>query len=217
MAILLVIAIIGYVVVDTITTLQHPASLIPGAVGTQVQQVFNPTPTLIADPQTIIKQVQSLARLETVSYTIQKVITAESGEGPLGFLFSDKLLLVAEGQVVAGVDLSRLGPNDLQVVGTTVYFTMPASEIFVATLNNDNTYVYDRQTAVLGQQIDLETLARQKAQQEILNAALEDGILDLAQKNGQAYVGSLIRALGFDDVVFTTGTPAPGQNQGTAP
>ena len=77
-AILVMIAIIGYVVVDTITALRQPANLIPGAVGTQVQQVLNPTPTLIADPQTIIKQVQSLARLETASYTIQKVITSSA-------------------------------------------------------------------------------------------------------------------------------------------
>ncbi len=214
LALLLAIAIVGYLIVDGLLQLQRPFVEMPEAVGTQLQQILNPTPTLIASPQTIVHEVQTLARLETASYTIEKVIAAESGEGPLGFLFRDKLLLVAQGQVIAGVDLTRVTVNDVQVVGTTVYITLPASEIFVATLDNENTYVYDRQTALFGQQVDLETLARQEAERVILQAALEDGILDMAQKNAELYVGSLIRALGFEEVVFVRGTPAPGQNRG---
>ncbi len=213
-ALLLAIAVIGYLIVDTILALRQPAAGLPGAVGTQVQQVLNPTPTIIASPQTVVRQVQTLARLETASYTIEKVITAESGEGPLGFLFRDRLLLVAQGQVIAGTDLLRMQPDDVQIAGNTAYITLPASEIFIATLDNENTYVYDRETALFGQQIDLETLARQEAEAAILQAALEDGILDLAERNTQAYVGALVRALGFEDVVFITGTPAPDQDLG---
>ena len=214
LAILLVILIGGYLAVDTILTLRRSTGSVPRAVSTQVQQVLHPTPTLIADPVTIIRQVRSLSRLETASFTIEKVITAESGEGPFGFLFRDRLLLVAQGQVIAGVDLSRMGEEDIQVVGTTVFVTLPAAEIFVATLNNDNTYVYDRQTALLGQQVDLETLARQEAEREILQAALEGGILEMARDNAEQYIGSLIRALGFEEVVFVTATPAPDQDRG---
>jgi len=213
-AVLILLLIVGYVVVDTVLSLGRATSSIPRTVATQVQQVLNPTPTIIADPQTVVLQVQSLSRLETAAYTVEKVITAESGEGPLGFLFRDKLLLIAQGQVIAGVDLGRMSADDVRIAGDTVYVTLPAAEIFVATLDNDETYVYDRQTAVLGQQVDLETLARQQAEEEILNAALEDGILDLAQKNAESTVGSLIRALGFNDVIFIKGTPGPGQNLG---
>jgi hypothetical protein len=213
-AVLLVIAIVGYLVVDTILALRQPIIGAPGALSTQVQQVLNPTPTIIASPQTVVREVQNLARLETSSYTIEKVITAQSGEGPLGFLFQDKLLLVAQGQVIAGVDLARMSVDDVQIAGTTAYVTLPAAEIFVATLDNENTYVYDRQTGLFGQQIDLETLARQEAEAAILQAALEDGILTQAQDNAEAYVGGLIRALGFEQVVFIAGTPGPDQNQG---
>jgi hypothetical protein len=210
-AILLVVVIVGYLIVDTMLSLRRSTVAVPNAVGTQVQQIINPTPTIIADPATIVLQVQPLARLETVSYTVEKVIAAESGEGPLGFLFADKLLLVAHGQVIAGIDLSRIAEEDVRVVGPSVFITLPAAEVFVATLDNDQTYVYDRQTAVLGQNIELETLARQAAEREILNAALEDGILDMAQGNGEQYVEQLLRALGFTEVVFTTATPAPDQ------
>jgi hypothetical protein len=213
-AILLIIVVVGYLIVDTILTLRQPIEVVPAGVATQVEQILHPTPTLIADPVTIVRQVQALSRLETASFTIEKVITAESGEGPLGFLFSDRLLLVAQGQVIAGVDLARMSERDVRVAGTSVFITLPAAEIFVATLNNENTYVYDRQTGLFGQQIDLETLARQEAERAILQAALEDGILTMAQGNAEQYIGSLLRALGFEEVVFVTATPAPDQNRG---
>jgi hypothetical protein len=212
--VLLVILVIGFLLVDTVLSVTRPASDLAGAVSTEVSEVFNPTPTIIANPQTIVKQIESLARLETASYTIEKVITAESGEGPFGFLFSDKLLLVAQGQVIAGVDLERIRPEDVRVSGTSVFITLPAAEIFVATLDNDNTYVYDRETALFGQQVDLETLARQGAEAAILEAALEDGILDMAQDNAEGYVGQLMTSLGFEEVVFVRGTPSPDQNLG---
>jgi hypothetical protein len=211
LAILLVIVVVGYLIVDVLLSFRDTTMAVPNAVATEVREIINPTPTIIADPATIILQVRPLARLETASYTIEKVITAESGEGPLGFLFSDRLLLVAHGQVIAGVDLSRLTEEDVRVVGESVFITLPAAEVFVYTLNNEQTYVYDRDTAILGQNIDLETLARQAAEREILDAALEDGILSLAQDNAEDYVEGLMRALGFTEVVFTSATPAPDQ------
>jgi hypothetical protein len=209
-----VVVVVGYLIVKTLMDISSAATGVPNSFATQAQQLFNPTPTIIADPVTVVKQIQTLSRLETASYTIEKVITAETGEGALGFLFQDKLLLIAQGEVIAGIDLERLGENDVKIVGTSVIITLPASEIFVATLDNDATYVYDRQTGLLGQKVDLETQARQKAEEEIFKAALEDGILRLAQDNGQNVVEKLLLALGFSDVSFITGTPAPDQNTG---
>jgi hypothetical protein len=217
-AILIVLLVVGYLLIDTLNQIRQPFSAVPNAVGTQVQQVLNPTPTIIVDPVTVVLEVRALARLETASYSIQKVITAESGTGPFGFLFQDRLLLVAQGQVIAGVDMTRMTAEDVRVVGTSVYVTLPASEIFVATLDNDATYVYDRDRGVLaGQNINLETLARQEAEHQILMAAVEDGILDMAQTNSQTYITTLLHALGFEEVVFVTATPAPEQDRGDRP
>jgi hypothetical protein len=216
--IIVVLLIVGYLIIDTLMAIREPITAGPSALGTEVQEFLNPTPTIIADPVTIVRSVQSLSRLETASFTVEKVITAETGEGPFGFLFQDRLLLVAVGQVIAGVDLSRMDQDDVQVAGSSVFITLPAAEVFVATLDNDATYVYDRETGLLAnQQIDLETLARQEAERQILGAALENGILDMAQDNAEGYVEALLRTLGFEEVVFVTGTPAPDQDRGTNP
>ena len=170
----------------------------------------NPTPTIIPDPVTIIHDVRSLSRLETASYTVEKVITAESGQGAFSFLFGDRLILVAHGQVIAGVDLAKIGENDIVVAEDgSVTVTMPPAEILVVTLNNQKSYIFDRDTGLVGMNPALETSARLAAEEEILNAALEDGILEMAQQNAEVYVLKLLLALGFREVNFTEVSAPP--------
>ena len=205
----LLIVIIGAVIFFSITinrTIIAAVSPIENAnraFSTQVSQLLNPTPTVLPDPVTIIREVQSLARLETIQYTVEKVITAEINQGVFGPLFGDRLLFVAHGYVIAGIDLSELDSKDLQLKDGVLFVTLPDAEVFVATLNNDQSYVYDRETGILRKsERDLETAARQVAEQEILNAALDDGILRQAQLNGEVYLERLFNALGYMQVVF---------------
>ncbi len=180
-----------------------PVEAVNADIRTQVAQVLHPTPTIIPDPVTIIHDVQALARLETIQYSVEKVITAEIGQENFSFLFGDRILFVAHGIVVAGIDLSKLTEDDLWMEGENLFIRLPAAEVFVTTLDNDQSYVYDRVQGILtaGDQ-DLETRARQAAEDEILKAAMEDGILDQAQINAESFLENLIDALGFDDVVF---------------
>ncbi len=180
------------------------------SIGVGLGEHLHPTPTIRPSSATIIHQIQSLSRLETVSYTIEKVITAESGQDALAFLFGDRLLFVAHGEVIAGIDLGQVREGDITVTDDDrVVMVLPPAEVFVVTLDNDKSYVYDRETGVLGLNQDLETAARQAAEQEILNAALEDGILETAEINGRAYLQQLIISFGFHEVVFVSATPTP--------
>jgi hypothetical protein len=173
------------------------------ALQTQVADLMHPTPTIIPDPVTIIKDVHALARLETIQYTVEKVITAEIGQGNFGFLFGDKLLFVAHGFVIAGIDMEKLQPGDMQMVNGVLNVRLPPSEIFVSTLDNNKSYVYNRETGLLtrGDQ-NLETTARSAAEEEIKKAAIEDGILKLADQNAQTFLAKFFGALGFPNPVF---------------
>ncbi len=182
-------------------------------VETTVAQILHPTPTILPDSVTIVHDVRSLARLETIQYTLEKVVTAETNQGELSFLFGDKLLFVAHGKVIAGVDLSRVRPDDIRVEGSVLYVTLPPAEIFVATLDNQKSYVYNRDTGLFTKpDINLETQARAVAEKEILKSAVEDGILTQAQQNAESYLSRLFLSMGFKDVVFVTPTPTPGQS-----
>jgi hypothetical protein len=209
---ILLIAAVGVgLIVTAIRAPFESAAGLPDQISKQIGGIIHPTPTIYPDPVTVIKEIRSLSRLETVQYTVEKVITAETNQGPFGFLFGDKLLLVAHGTVVAGVDLGRLNEGDIRIDAQGVVFmVIPAAEVFVATLDNEKSYVYHRETGVLAQGTkDLESAARKAAQDEILNAALEDGILATAATNGKAYLQRFLMSLGLKDVVFIDATPVP--------
>lgn len=188
----------------------QPVNELTSNMATQVAQVLNPTPTILPDPVTIIHNVRALARLETIQYSVEKVITAENRQGPFGFLFGDRLILVAHGIVIAGVDLEKLGPQDLRLENGVLYVTLPNPDIFIATLDNEKSYVYDRDTGLLTRgDINLETSARQAAEKEIEIAAYEDGILLQARQNAENYLYRLLRDLGYPEVIFIEPTPIP--------
>ena len=173
------------------------------AIGTQVSEVLNPTPTILPDPITIVHDIRAMARLETVQYTVERVITAETGQGALAILFGDKLLFVAHGIVIAGVDLQKLAPEDMWVEDGVLHVRLPAAEIFIQTLDNEKSYVYDRETGILSKgEVDLESEARRVAEDVIAETALEDGILEKAQENAELYFSLLLRNLGYPEVIF---------------
>jgi hypothetical protein len=194
----------GFLLVRGIlTSTLQPISDASSRIGTQVSTFLNPTPTIIPDPVTIINEIRPLARLETIQYTVEKVITAEEGQELIAELFGDRLLLVAHGTVIAGVDLSKLTLEKLEFRDGILSVELPEAEIFSASLDNDKTYVYDRDTGLFRKaDRDLETLARQAAEAEILKAAIDDGIIKQATINAQVFMERLLNDLGYAQVIF---------------
>ena len=204
--ILLPIAVIWFAVTmvnRSINNTLNPLKSANKQLGTQVSELLHPTPTIIPDPVTIINEVQALARLETIRYTVEKVITAETNQGALAALFGDRLLFVAHGYVIAGIDMQKIKAEDLWLEGNMLNVRLPAAEVLVASLDNDKSYVYDRQTGLFTQgDPTLETQARQVAEQEILRAAIADGILDNASTNAQTYLRWFFETLGYKQINF---------------
>jgi hypothetical protein len=208
--IFLVITVIWFVVMivnhsfkNTLDPLQRANSLL----GTQVSGLLHPTPTILPDPVTIVNEVQALARLETIRYTVEKVITAETNQGVLAPLFGDRLLFVAHGYVIAGIDMSRIQPEDLWLDGNVLNIRLPAAEVLVTALDSDKSYVYDRQTGLFRKgDPNLETQARQVAEDEIRKSALEDGILDQAYANAKTYLHWFFETLGYKQTEFVSPT-----------
>jgi hypothetical protein len=151
---------------------------------------------------TVVHQIQALERLETVSYSMDKIISGERDNPILpAFLAGDKLLLVVHGEVIAGVDLSKLQPTDVSVSGQRVSVHLPQAEIFTTTLDNSKTRVYSRDTGIFSiPDPNLESEVRQEAERQLRIAALQDGVLNTATENARHTVTTMLNGLGFQGV-----------------
>jgi hypothetical protein len=153
---------------------------------------------------TVVNKIQQLQRLETVVYTMDKVVSGEKGSAILpDFLAGDKLLMIVHGEVVAGVDFSGLKSGDVSVNEKQVRLRLPAPQVFTTRLDNARTRVYSRQTGLLVPvDPNLESEVRQEAERQLQQAALADGVLKTAQQNAQSTLRSLLQGLGFVTVEF---------------
>jgi hypothetical protein len=151
---------------------------------------------------TVVAMIQQLSRLETVEYSLDKIVEGERQSAYLpDFLAGDKLLLVAHGEVIAGVDLGQLKPGDVLVNNDAVHVRLPAAKIFTARIDNNRTRVYSRTTGLLVESDpNLESSVRQTAEQQIAQAALDDGIVEKARQNARTSVTALLYQLGFRTV-----------------
>lgn len=175
-----------------------------GAAGRLAALITGRTSRFDVSAPIVVEQIQRLNRLETVVYSLDTVVEGSRSVPVLpDLLAGDRILLVVHGQSIAGIDLSKLKPEDVKIDQQTrgIHVTLPPSQLFVTTLDNQHTKVYARTTGLLvpvDQNLESETRAR--AQQQLQQAALDDGILDAARKNARATVSAMLYSLGFQQV-----------------
>ena len=157
----------------------------------------------------VVRRIQHLARLETVVYSMDTIVEGSKSSAVLpDLLAGDRILLVVHGQSIAGIDLSQLKPEDVRIEekngSRSIHVILPASQLFVTTLDNQHSRVYARSTGILvPADQNLESDTRARAEQQLQQAALSDGILDAARKNARATVTTLLYSLGFSQVDVT--------------
>ena len=150
----------------------------------------------------VIRELRELDRLETASFTIEKIIDAgTAGNGIKEMLFGDRILLVAHGEVVAGFDLSELKDKDIKIEGKMITLALPPPAIYFSRLDNEATRVYDRKLGLLATgDKNLESEARLTAEKSIISAACKGGILNEASQNGRNQLSALLGSLGFTTI-----------------
>ncbi|MDO4896087.1 MAG: DUF4230 domain-containing protein [Moraxella sp.] len=157
----------------------------------------------------VVTEIQKMARLNTVAFSVDTIITAQK-QGTWQKLWQDeqKGLFVAKGRVLAGVDLTKITAENVQVSfdeqvnpkvvpHANIAITLPPSQVFEVFL--DDIQVYDWQTGLFGVVAnDPEILkqAQTSAKAEILKKACQGDIMTLAKDNATEQVKSLFTLTG---------------------
>src|SRR5271157_4686950 len=108
---------------------------------TRLGSVFGIGP-MTTDSNSVLAQVKKLDQLVTVKYSIQRIVGIKEEHQPLG---EESILLMVEGQVLAGVDLSSLTSSDVQIVrDRRTSVTIPRAKVMHVFLDERKVKVWDR-------------------------------------------------------------------------
>jgi len=156
------------------------------------------------DQPTVVRQIQQLQKLESVSYTMDKIIGGARDNPYLPkFLAGDRILLVVHGEVVAGVNLANIKSSDVSVQGHNISLRLPPAEVFSTRIDNAKSRVYSRDTGLFSSpDPNLESEVREEAEHQLQQAALVDGILKSADQNARNTVTGMLTGLGFTQVAL---------------
>ena len=160
---------------------------------------------------TVVQQVQTLSDLVSVKYVLEKVEIVDSPPtSTLGQFVQgeNRVLLLAHGIVKAGIDLKRIQPEDVAIVGRKIVLHLPPPQITDAYLDERQTQVIDWQKGFLRDfDKDLETTARQNAVDDISRAARTAGILKDADDRARLELAVFLHQAGFEPVEFVDKRP----------
>ncbi len=176
-------------------------------------EVFKPHEEQI-DLTALVTRVRALNRLETASMRVVHVSTiTQSYEFVPNAMAGDELTFLAAGDVIAGIDLSQLKQEDIRrELDGTVVVRLPPSQVLVTRIDNRESRVINRKTGVFRRaDMNLESRARQYAEQGIRNEAVKKGILPLASQNAEVKVAELLHMFGVQRVRCEAAQASPSR------
>ena len=157
-------------------------------------------PGLSFNTSSVVRQVQTLSQLVTVKYVMEKVVILDD----LKWYGESRLLLLAHGVVKAGIDLSEVKSDDVNISGKRITIRLPPPRIMDAYLDESKTEIIERTTGMLRQfDKDLEQNARRQAVDDIRRAARTSGIVKDARERAHLQLEGFFRQLGFEEIVLT--------------
>lgn len=153
----------------------------------------------------VVMRIRGLNRLETATMHVMHVSTiSQSYDFVPNAMAGDSLTFMATGDVIAGVDLALMKPNDLRrQPDGTVLVHLPPAQILVTRIDNRESRVVSRKTGLFRRaDPSLESRARLFAETGVRNEAVKKGILTLANTNAQARLAELLHGAGIERVEF---------------
>ncbi len=197
------IAILGMAVAAgfwIVSTIRGVADSVPTPA--DIAAVFEPEPYEEIGP-VVISSIRDLANLTTIEVVEYTIVEKGNDRGWLSWARGDSVQLFAVAKIGAGVDLNQVTVRDVTLgEDGVVEVTLPAPTIQYVAVDNEATQVLDRETGLFTKgDPELETEARQVADEVLVQGALDDGLLADAKDNAAEVISDFLLGLGYRDVI----------------
>jgi hypothetical protein len=172
-----------------------------------------PAPTIDMQP-VLVQQLRSASELTTAVFAMQTVVPASRDRTIGGYTIGrTTLLYIAYGEVRAGVDLSALKPEDVQLMGNSISIRLPPPQILDSKIDVTRSKIYDYDRGFLGLGPDaapqLQEFAEQETLGQIVSTACNQGVLQSANERAKLTVSQLLITAGYTTSNVETQPPAP--------
>lgn len=174
------------------------------------------------DPRTmVVHQIQGASELTTAIFAMESVVPA-SRDRTLGNYVIGKttLLYIAYGEVRAGVDLSDITIENVEIEGDRLILRLPSPEILDSKIDVTRSRVYDYDRGFLGLGPDaapqLQEVAQRETLDRIIEVACDQGVLDDANDRAEVALTRLLTTVGYSNLQIET-QPAPPETCGVDP
>jgi hypothetical protein len=178
--------------------------------GSRLPRLFGGGARRAYDTPMLLQQVQTLSDLVTVKYVLEKVEVWDDPPPAVLSLFSgdNRILLLAQGTVKAGIDLSQIKPGDVEVHDKSIRIRLPSAQVTDCYLNDKETKVIERSTGLFRSfDKDLEQKIRNTVLDDMRRDALRGGIRAEADERARKQLASFFTMMGFEKVEFLLSGP----------
>lgn len=170
-----------------------------------MDRIFGEGEVTTAGPVTItaLRDLAQLTTFEMVEYT---VIEKADDRGWLNWATGDSVTMFVVARIGASVDLRAMTVDSIDadpVTGIAV-IRLPAPQIGYVDVDEEQTTVYDRDTGLFTRgNPNLEQAARLAAEEVLVAAALDNGLLERASEEARIVIATFVESLGYTDVMVT--------------
>lgn len=177
------------------------------------KNIFASQPVVIDETPVIIKEINTLSQLITVTYTDEIVMDEvkpgkgissimSTGVGMMLIPSTDRLVLIGRGKVLAGVDLKKLNEKDVKAAGDSIHVILPAAQIINTIINPSGFETFDEKGDWNEEAV---TALKIKIKNELTKRAVQQNILKQAQERSLNIIETFLKSTGFKKVNITIG------------
>nr|WP_297162836.1 DUF4230 domain-containing protein [uncultured Dysgonomonas sp.] len=161
----------------------------------------------------VVQQIEEMGKLEVVKYNIQDMMEYEKVRQ---WLPNSKATLKIVGEVIACVDLTIVGENDIVTSGDSISLMLPLPEICHYKIDHSRSRVYNMEYG-LWESAEIVEDAYKNAEQQIYQQAQNMGIEKESRENTIKVLTPIFRAMGFTKIYIGFKSPAGKSNSDQPP
>ncbi len=146
----------------------------------------------------VLKEVQSLGKLELVRYNFKDIVEHEQ---IVQWFPNPKAILIVQGEAIGCIDLTKITTSDVTTESDTVVVHLPEPELCSYKIDHSKSKVYNTEYAFT-EEANLVQEAYLHAEKQIQKSALEMGILDQTKRNAEQILKPVLEKISGKKIVL---------------